>query len=81
MTDPVIAQKGPFEVELKDTYRYAWCACGLSNYQPFRDGSHTSAPGISPIVFTAENSKTVYFCGCKQSGNKPYCDGTHNKLD
>ncbi len=81
MTDAVIAQKGPYEVELKGTYRYAWCACGRSNYQPFCDGSHTSAPGISPVVFTAENSETVHFCGCKQSGKKPYCDGTHRKLD
>ena len=81
MTDAVIAQKSPYEIELKGTYRYAWCACGRSNYQPFCDVSHTSAPGFSPIVFTAEKSETVYLCGCKHSGTKPICDGTHRKLD
>ena len=81
MTDPVIVQKSPYEIELKGTYRYSWCACGLSNYQPFCDGSHTSAPGITPVVFTADKSETVYLCGCKHSKNKPFCDGTHRKLD
>jgi len=77
---PRIAQKSPYIVD-EQPGKKSWCACGLSNYQPFCDGSHTSAPGISPIVFTAEKSETVYFCGCKHSANKPYCDGTHNKLD
>ena len=82
MTEPVIAQREPYPVDLKATYRYAWCACGRSNYQPFCDGSHTMAgPDIGPIVFTAETSETVYFCGCKHSGNKPYCDGSHRTLD
>ncbi len=49
--------------------------------EPFCDGSHTSAPEFSPIVFTAEKSETVYLCGCKHSGTKPICDGTHRKLD
>ena len=81
MTEPVIVQKSPYEIELKGTYRYSWCACGLSNYQPFCDGSHTSAPGITPVVFNAEKSETVYLCGCKHSKNKPFCDGSHRKLD
>ena len=81
MTDPVIAQKSPYEIELKGTYRYSWCACGLSNYQPFCDGSHTSAPGITLVVFTAEKSETVHLCGCKHSNDKPFCDGSHRKLD
>ena len=40
--EPKIAQKGPYRVELMATYRYGWCACGLSKSQPFCDGSHTS---------------------------------------
>ena len=59
MSEPVVAQKSPYEVELKGTYRYAWCACGLSDHQPFCDGSHTSAPGITPVVFTAEKSEAA----------------------
>ena len=40
MTDPVIARKSPYEIGLKGTYRYSWCARGLGNCQMFRDGSH-----------------------------------------
>ena len=36
--------------------------------------------GFSPVQFTAERTKTVYFCGCKNSGRKPLCDGTHSRL-
>jgi CDGSH iron-sulfur domain-containing protein 3 len=79
--EPRMAQKGPYQVELKGTYRYAWCACGLSQYQPFCDGSHTSTKtGIKPIVFTQEVDKTVWFCGCKRTKTPPLCDGSHNKL-
>ena len=77
---PVVAQKGPYKVELKATYRYAWCQCGLSKYQPFCDGSHTSAPGIRPIIWTHDKDETRYLCGCKQTGKGPLCDGAHNKL-
>ena len=36
--EPVVAQKGPYKVELLEGYRYAWCSCGLSKQQPFCDG-------------------------------------------
>ena len=79
--EPRVAQKGPYEVELKGTYRYAWCACGLSQYQPFCDGSHTSTKsGIKPIVFTQDVDKTVWFCGCKRTKKPPFCDGSHNRI-
>ena len=81
MSDPAIPQKAPYKVELMATYRYAWCACGLSNYQPFCDGSHTgSKAGIKPVIFTQDKDQTVYMCGCKHSANGMRCDGTHNKL-
>ena len=70
MSDPVIAQRSPYEVDLLATYRYAWCSCGRSGYQPFCDGSHSAVgPDAAPIVFTAEKTETVYFCGCKHTGN------------
>lgn len=81
MSEPIVAQTSPYAVELKATYRYAWCSCGRSGHQPFCDGSHTSAgPDAKPVVFTAEKSETVYFCGCKHSADKPWCDGSHKKF-
>ncbi len=78
--EPVIAQKGPYKVELLATYRYAWCACGLSKWQPFCDGSHTSKPGFKPKVWIQEKDQTAFLCGCKHSAKFPFCDGTHKKL-
>ena len=40
MSDPVIAQKAPFPVEVEEGKTYFWCACGRSKNQPFCDGSH-----------------------------------------
>ncbi len=79
MSEPVIAQKGPYPVQVEALKTYFWCACGRSNNQPFCDGSHKGSE-FSPVKFEATESKTVYFCGCKHSANKPFCDGTHAKL-
>jgi len=76
MTEPRIAQKGPFAVELEAGRKYAWCACGRSATQPFCDGSH-AVTDLRPVVFTAEETGTAYLCGCKRSAAKPMCDGTH----
>ena len=79
--EPAIAQKGPYKVELLAEYRYAWCACGLSKWQPFCDGSHTGTKsGIKPVIWTQEKDQTAFLCGCKRSGKTPFCDGTHKKL-
>ena len=80
MSEPEVAQKEPYVVEIEEGKKYAWCACGRSSNQPFCDGSHKGT-GIIPHVFKADETKTAYFCGCKQSGNAPFCDGTHNSLD
>ena len=79
MTDPVIAQKGPYAVQVEAGKSYFWCACGSSAAQPFCDGSHKGS-GLAPLKFEPKESGTVYLCGCKQTGDKPYCDGTHAKL-
>jgi CDGSH-type Zn-finger protein len=78
-TEPNIAQKAPYVVEVEAGKTYWWCACGNSKNQPFCDGSHQGGP-FSPIEFTAEKSEKVWLCGCKHSGNKPMCDGSHKKL-
>ena len=79
MSNPVIAQKAPYETEVRAGQSYAWCRCGLSKKQPFCDGAHTTT-NLKPIVWRAEKDSTAYLCGCKQSQNKPYCDGSHNSL-
>lgn len=79
MAEPVVAQKSPYETELKAGKNYAWCACGQSQKQPFCDGAHKGTEFL-PVVFNAEKDETVWFCGCKKTADKPYCDGTHNNL-
>ena len=77
--EAVIAQKGPFQVELTEGETYYWCACGRSRNQPFCDGSHQGS-GFEPMAYKADKTGTVYLCGCKRSSDKPVCDGTHNSL-
>ncbi len=79
MSQPIIAQKAPFPVNVEAGKTYHWCSCGHSKSQPFCDGSHKGT-GLAPTAFTAEKDGTVYFCGCKSSGNGALCDGSHSKL-
>ena len=79
MTEPVIARKEPYAVELEAGKTYAWCACGQSKNQPFCDGAHKDT-GFEPTVFEAEETRTAYLCGCKRTGNGPMCDGAHKSL-
>ena len=79
MTDPQIAQKAPFRVDVEAGKSYFWCACGRSQKQPFCDGSHKGT-GFSPVKFDATAAKAVFFCGCKHSQKAPLCDGTHANL-
>ena len=79
MTEPTVAQKAPYQVTVEEGKKYFWCACGLSQKQPFCDGSH-QVTDITPILYKATASKDVWFCGCKHSAKKPLCDGTHQTL-
>lgn len=78
MSDPVIARKGPYAVELQPGV-YWWCRCGRSGTQPFCDGSH-KVTDLRPVKLEVSEAGRVWLCGCKHSGNKPFCDGTHNRL-
>ncbi len=77
---PRIAKYKPYYYELKKDRAYNWCSCGLSQRQPFCDGSHQGT-GFEPIRYIArEEGEEVLFCGCKHSADKPFCDGEHNNL-
>jgi CDGSH iron-sulfur domain-containing protein 3 len=78
MSDPKIAQKGPFVQELQ-AGTYFWCACGQSAKQPFCDGSHKTTE-FKPHKFELTQTTKIALCGCKRTNNKPKCDGTHKTL-
>ena len=77
--ESVIAQKGPYQVELVGGKAYFYCRCGRSQKQPFCDGAH-SATDIQPLRFVPAESGTYNLCGCKTTDDAPYCDGSHNLL-
>ena len=79
MSNPRIAQKSPYAVNVEAGKTYAWCACGGSKSQPFCDGAHKGT-GMAPTMFKADKTETVYFCGCKHSKMGATCDGTHKSL-
>lgn len=78
MTEPKIVDKKPVAMTLEPG-TYYWCACGLSNNQPFCDGSH-QVTELTPVQLEITETKKVVLCLCKHTGNKPFCDGTHAKL-
>jgi len=79
MSNPIIADNKPAQVELKKGDEYYFCTCGGSKGQPFCDGSHAGT-AFSPKAFTADEDGDAFLCVCKQSANFPYCDGTHKQF-
>ena len=80
MDAPKIADNKSCEVELEKGKTYFFCTCGLSEKQPFCDGSH-SGSSFSPLKFEAEKDGKAWLCACKQTKKAPYCDGSHKTLD
>lgn len=78
MDQPHIADKKPI-VRDEAAGTYHWCACGLSQSQPFCDGAHAGSGFKSKVVELTEARK-VAWCMCKHSANGAFCDGSHSKL-
>ena len=79
MSDPKVAAEVPAVLEL-DAGTYHWCACGLSQNQPYCDGSHAGTD-FSPVKLELPEGKRVALCQCKHTDNPPLCDGSHARLD
>ncbi|MFT5820366.1 MAG: CDGSH-type Zn-finger protein [Crocinitomix sp.] len=74
-----VAGKAPVMVEAIKDKNYAWCTCGLSENQPYCNGSHKGT-SFTPQICVETEDKKVFLCACKQTSNPPYCDGSHAKL-
>jgi|TARA_Y100000590_G_scaffold345785_1_gene395673 CDGSH-type Zn-finger protein len=79
MEKPSIPQKGPYKVKVEKGKTYSWCTCGLSQKQPFCDGSHRKEGKFKSLKYLATDSKEIFFCGCKETKHQPFCDGSHSK--
>jgi len=79
MSEPTIAARQPIGVELEAGKDYWFCTCGLSDNQPFCNGSHKGTD-FAPQKFTAEQDGKSFLCQCKHTGNAPFCDGSHASL-
>ena len=79
MSEPVIAQRSPYRLELGPG-SYFRCRCGLSERQPLCDGAHRGSQFV-PQRFELDEPRRVFLRGCKRTAGAPYCDGTHDRLD
>ena len=76
---PKVALTHPIKIAVEEGKVYNFCTCGLSENQPFCNGSHKGT-GFAPIKYLAEKNEIVNFCGCKHSKNGVKCDGSHKSL-
>ncbi len=78
-SNPVVAKKGPYVVDLEVGKTYYWCSCGRSESQPFCDGSHKGT-NFEPVRLEVSETKKAGLCGCKHTKAAPFCDRGHSKL-
>ena len=76
---PTVACVEPDLVSLVAGKKYAWCSCGLSQRQPFCDGSHAGTDW-KPLMFSPKRTQLDWLCTCKFTRDPPYCDAAHNRL-
>ena len=80
MGNPATSQKSPYKVKVEKNKTYFWCVCGLSQKQPFCDGSHKKDGVFKSLKYLAKSDEVVFFCGCKTTKHPPFCDGSHSKF-
>lgn len=78
MATPTIVQRAPFVIQEAAGTKW-WCACGMSQTQPYCDGAHKGS-GITPLKVEVAQPGTVAWCGCKHSKNGAFCDGSHRTV-
>ena len=78
MADPKIAARAPWVGKLA-AGEYWWCACGLSENQPWCDGSHKGTD-ITPSRLEVTESRQHAICLCKHAQKPVFCDGSHRNL-
>ena len=61
MENPTTPQKSPYKVIIEKGKTYFWCACGLSQKQPFCDGTHKKEGKFKSIKYIAEERKEIFF--------------------
>jgi CDGSH-type Zn-finger protein len=69
--------KTPIDVTIDAGKTYWWCACGMSQKQPFCDGSHKGTT-YAPLRYQTIEAGTKRFCVCKQTATPPLCDAAHH---
>ena len=74
-----VQRKKPHKFVAEKNKTYFWCACGLSQKQPFCDGSHRKEGKFKSLKYLATESKKMFFCGCKMTSDQPLCDGSYSK--
>ncbi len=75
-----IAAEEPMMVAVVPEKVYSWCACGLSEKQPFCDGKHKTIEGMPFRSLKTQfiEPEEAWFCMCKQTKTPPFCDGSHH---
>lgn len=79
MAEPKIVEKKPVVMDLEPG-TYWWCACGLSDKQPFCNGAHKGS-GMGPKKVEITEARKVALCNCKHAKEgQAFCDGSHKAL-
>jgi len=64
MGNPATSQS-PYKVKVEKNKTYFWCVCGLSQKQPFCDGSHKKDGIFKSLKYLAKSDEVVFFAVAK----------------